>query len=1313
MSKYLNKSFFKLFFDSPSLSIKKYILYSLFDEHHYYVNNSDVKSKGLSHYIKEGYREGRCPHPLFDPVFYQHNLKQPIKKEPFKHYMAQKGKIVSPHILFDAIYYAKQLKKIPENQTLLEHFLNVGWKQNLSPTPYFDFDFYYKNYPDIKNSNINPLLHYLTHGENEGRKPIASFEPSAYTMPTKPVFWNKYAYYNRGKLTFYVSEKEEKSEFLNKSNLVSKLNNKLKQPLDKGYLKYKKIFNTFFDEEYYAEQNWDIVISPLNHYLKYGSKEGRCPNPLFDPTYYTQKYLTNETDTKDKFDLSNEPLVHYYSQPNDAFYSPHPLFDSKFYLSQLKKHNIAIPKDKTFLEHFLKDGWKHNISPTKYFDVEFYLEQCPEVKDQANPLIHYLTQGERSGLQPNKDFVSNSYNRPYAEQNKDNPVYVNDSKLAMAIKGELGLPPELISLENDLRLIANEKKPIVVVVTHEASRTGAPAIILKLAQQLKKYFNVNIISLSGYGGELEAEFKVLGPFYKFKNWCTPHTQPSNQNLMQEIGDILNIIKNVYPIGAIVNSAESRNIISHFKFRNISTIALIHEMAYFYPKETFKEISVNADFTIFPAQIVADLANGNDKFIPEKTAVRGQGLLKPEILKIDKAKAQVKLKKMLNLPDDAFIVLGCGSLNKRKAPELFIHTAIQTIQILRDEGILRRKTSVENIFDLNEKNFTEFATKLKSYSKKRVKTEKKEIHFVWLGGNTKTCSEDYYWIDQDIIMTGCEAYIHFVKSQPDAEKYFAGSDVFLMTSRADPFPCVIHEAMAAELPVVGFNNAGGFVEAVTKECGKIVNYADVKAAAECIVKWYTNPKIKEKLGENAKKRVTENYNYLDYTADIAKVLLEVSDRHSVNAKKTKWKLFKENLDIASENLNINKSNFEQRKKVIFTLPAWEISGVNTFVENLIIDLNKRGYNAYLLFTSNHALYTNRAFMPDIPYRFLGSDEIFPVRWQKFIDYMEAEGPCIFVPNYDYFASAICPALSNNISILGVLHSDDAEHYEHAYRLGLFWNQMVSVSKVIEKKMLEYNPRFEDMSSVIYYGIDAPLKREMPVKRETLSIVYTGRIVKVQKRILDFIEIVEQLEKTEIDYIFTFIGDGPDYWEFKNGMDEMAKRNNIKEDKIRILGRQPIEKVYEELAKAHVFALCSDFEGLPLSLLEALSFYCIPVVTDIESGITEVLEHDKNALISPIGNTAAFVKNLVTFNSLDKNERSKFAKNAFDVLGKHKLRQADMGEQYAIIIDKMFKELEDKTYKRPKPLNVTKDKNILLPPTFQKIPHGFDESGNVFF
>ncbi|HEB7537166.1 TPA: hypothetical protein RZH67_001698, partial [Campylobacter coli] len=44
----------------------------------------------------------------------------------------------------------------------------------------FDKEYYYKNYPDIKAANIDPIEHYLKHGWFEGRNPSNYFKTSYY-----------------------------------------------------------------------------------------------------------------------------------------------------------------------------------------------------------------------------------------------------------------------------------------------------------------------------------------------------------------------------------------------------------------------------------------------------------------------------------------------------------------------------------------------------------------------------------------------------------------------------------------------------------------------------------------------------------------------------------------------------------------------------------------------------------------------------------------------------------------------------------------------------------------------------------------------------------------------------------------------------------------------------------------------------------------------------------------------------------------------------------------------------------------------------
>lgn len=107
--------------------------------------------------------------------------------------------------------------------------------------------------------------------------------------------------------------------------------------------------------------------------------------------------------------------------------------------------------------------------------------------------------------------------------------------------------------------------------------------------------------------------------------------------------------------------------------------------------------------------------------------------------------------------------------------------------------------------------------------------------------------------------------------PDIGLYNAGADLYLLTSREDPFPNVVLEALDTKVPVIGFKNAGGFGDVVTEQTGALVDYLNLPMMLEKIYEFIGDEDLRLQKGTFGQELIEKNFNFLHYIYQLLNLL----------------------------------------------------------------------------------------------------------------------------------------------------------------------------------------------------------------------------------------------------------------------------------------------------------------------------------------------------------------------------------------------------------------------------------------------------------
>ncbi|TWU21217.1 alpha-1,4-N-acetyl-D-galactosaminyltransferase [Novipirellula galeiformis] len=294
-------------------------------------------------------------------------------------------------------------------------------------------------------------------------------------------------------------------------------------------------------------------------------------------------------------------------------------------------------------------------------------------------------------------------------------------------------------------------------------------------------------------------------------------------------------------------------------------------------------------------------------------------------------------------------------------------------------------------------------------------------------------------------------------------------------------------------------------------------------------------------------------------------------------------------------------------------AGAISGVNTWFEKIVLKLHGSGTEVSVLL---HGLDANAQNSPvhqsllaaGVPVEYKRKPKFSEDGVKDTLQFLNRYGATVFAPQClpaFYYAADI--ARRQGLPWIYTIHSDDPFYWAIAELVDLTHPLVRTVG--VSRHVFEIaQKKFSDGVDYIPYGVDMGDKTAS-YRAEPFRVCFSGRVLEEQKRISLVIRTmaIACQQSSEIECVV--LGDGADRKKWEAKCSELGLI-----DRVRFLGRLDSTKLRDVLVDTQAILLMSDYEGLPLALLEAMSMGVVPVVRNIPSGIPEIVNDGVTGLLT---------------------------------------------------------------------------------------------------
>ena len=288
----------------------------------------------------------------------------------------------------------------------------------------------------------------------------------------------------------------------------------------------------------------------------------------------------------------------------------------------------------------------------------------------------------------------------------------------------------------------------LLLVGHDAFAAGSQLLLLHLGRHLQER-GVEVTFLLLGGGPLEAEYRASAPTTIFAG-------------SEELARHAAALAASGFRAAICNTSATGLACAALAAHGIACTLLLHEMPRLLRERRLIESAragvVAARHVVFASAHVRDRYHELVAVPMDRTVLVPQGLYRP----VDRRRG-IEKRARLRLPADATLAIGLGYADLRKGFDLFL-------QVWR-----------------------------------LAQAADPSLHLLWVGDLDPVISA---YLGAELAAAVATGTFHHLPFQNDGADWLAAAEIHLLTSREDPFPSVVLEAMSAGVPTVAFEEAGG-------------------------------------------------------------------------------------------------------------------------------------------------------------------------------------------------------------------------------------------------------------------------------------------------------------------------------------------------------------------------------------------------------------------------------------------------------------------------------------------------------------------------